>query len=393
MDTSVHPTAFTDSASPANGSRKKHRQGKASAQRRQDNFRRAKNIEADNQIMAGIFARLKIADPTAVSSLPLAKDNHPVTVPVAFNNLPTYVDRVWDTMEAIGPRSFNQVNTLENKNIFKKGMLILSEAKVCFAQRAHIDKPDEDLPSKKLYNTEELNDLNNMASILPYPLAIWLECIGNCADNRQIVTPLLAQLQGALADASGAITYSPRQMIPLLRILRTGAAPNDEVYMIALAFGTLPGIEWEEFDEPAVPPAPAPRMVRITQRCYNFWCVGELGSERIKWTDEEYRIFVKIVHTMNSRRGFNISTDLSSGHGTLAQTVQTPAWNVHSSIEWFTMSEVDDFNIKLGAAFGFSYVGNNHVQPSRFRGTYTTSYLRGEITPRRVMNAILAGQE
>lgn len=76
-----------------------------------------------------------------------------------------FVDRVWDTMEAIGTRPFGQLNTLENKNIYKKGMLILSEVKVCYAQRAHIDKSDEDLPSKKLYNTEELTDFNNMASI------------------------------------------------------------------------------------------------------------------------------------------------------------------------------------------------------------------------------------
>jgi hypothetical protein len=43
---------------------------------------------------------------------------------------------------------------------------------VCYTQCAHVDKPDEDLPSKKLYNIEELNDLNNMASIMPLPLEL-----------------------------------------------------------------------------------------------------------------------------------------------------------------------------------------------------------------------------
>jgi hypothetical protein len=72
-------------------------------------------------------------------------------------------------------------------------MLILSQIKVCYAQRAHVDKPDEDLPAKRLYTEEKLRDFNNMASTLPYPLAIWLESIGNAVDGRQIITPLLAE--------------------------------------------------------------------------------------------------------------------------------------------------------------------------------------------------------
>lgn len=67
-----------------------------------------KNTETDNAIMAGIFARLKIRDPTAVSSTPLAREVHPVTVPISFNALPEYVDRVWDTMEATETRPFGK---------------------------------------------------------------------------------------------------------------------------------------------------------------------------------------------------------------------------------------------------------------------------------------------
>jgi hypothetical protein len=48
--------------------------------------------------MAGVFARLKIQDPRAVATIPLSRENHPVTVPITFNKLPTYLDRVWDTM-------------------------------------------------------------------------------------------------------------------------------------------------------------------------------------------------------------------------------------------------------------------------------------------------------
>jgi hypothetical protein len=170
--------------------------GKGSRKRRTDEFRKKKNAETDATIMSGVFARFKISDPTAVATIPISRETHPVTVPITFNKLPTYLDRVWDTMEAIGTRPFSQLDTFNNKMIFLKGMLILSEIKVCYAQRAHVDKPDEDLPAKRLYTEEKLRDFNNMASTLPYPLAIWLESIGNAVDGRQIITPLLAEIAG-----------------------------------------------------------------------------------------------------------------------------------------------------------------------------------------------------
>lgn len=155
----------------------KHNTGKESKTRRTEQYRLKNNKETDASIQAGIFAWLKISDPITVPTIPIANEIHPVTVPVTFNTLPEYVDRVWDTMEAIGTRPISNLNTLHKKAVFKKGMQILTEVKVCYAQHAHVDKPDEDLPSKKLYTLEELNDFNNMVEILPYPLAIYLECI------------------------------------------------------------------------------------------------------------------------------------------------------------------------------------------------------------------------
>lgn len=157
-------------------------------------------------------------------------------------------------MEAIGTRPFAQLNTVENKAIFKKGMLILSEAKVCYAQRAHLDKPDEELPSKRMYTLEELHDLKEMASVLPYPLAIYLESIGNATTNRQIVTPLIAEITGNEA-LSGAITYAPRQLLPLLRLLRDGVPEGQDVHNIAVGLQELPGLVWEQFRGPVIPPA------------------------------------------------------------------------------------------------------------------------------------------
>lgn len=236
--------------------------GKGSQARRTEAFRKQKKAEADAAITAGIFARLKIKDPTAISSTPIMRETHPATVPISFATLPEYVDRVWDTMEAIGTRPFAQMNTPDNKAVFKKGMLILSEVKLCYAQRAHIDKPDEELPSKKIYTTEELNDINNMAASLPYPLAIYLECIGNCADNKQVITPLLAQYTDTdYTPVSGALTFAPRKLIRLFCLLRQGVPYQKDIHEIGLRLADLPCIEWENFEGPAVSTAAPPQMV------------------------------------------------------------------------------------------------------------------------------------
>lgn len=76
---------------------------------------------------------------------------------------------------------------------------------------------------------------------------------------------------------------------------------------------------------------------------------------------------------MNSKRGFNISKDLSSGNGTLAQTVNAVAWRLDRSIQWYTMTDVPEYEQKLGAAFSLCCV-NDVIQRSRFLGSYTTAY-------------------
>jgi hypothetical protein len=99
--------------------------GKGSRQKRTDDFRKRKNAKTDASIMAVIFIRLKVADPTAVASIPISRETHPVTTPVTFNKLPVYLASVWDTMQAIGARPFSQLDNIINKAIFLKGMLIL----------------------------------------------------------------------------------------------------------------------------------------------------------------------------------------------------------------------------------------------------------------------------
>jgi hypothetical protein len=85
---------------------------------------------------------------------------------------------------------------------------------------------------------------------------------------------------------------------------------------------------------------------RITQQTIDFWTDlvdEELDEREIRWTDGEYRIFQKIVHSMGSKKGFNVAVDLSPGQGTLSQTVQVPKWRIDRSCEWFTMGDVSEY--------------------------------------------------
>ena len=116
-------------------SQTKHKTGKNSRKVRTDNFRLEKNQKTADSILSGIFARLKISDPTTVSSAPLAKEVHPVVAPIGIKTMPQYIDRVWDTMEAIGTRPFSQLNNPGTKATFTKGAMILAEAKLSYAQR------------------------------------------------------------------------------------------------------------------------------------------------------------------------------------------------------------------------------------------------------------------
>ena len=170
----------------------KHKTGKNSRKTRTDNFRLEKNQKTASAILSGIYARLKISDLTTASSAPLAKEVHPVVAPIGIKTLPQYIDRVWDTMEAIGTRPFGQLNTVGNKATFTKGALILAEAKLSYAQRTTAATPDNKLPARRLYTKGELNDLNQMAKSTPLPLAVYIECFGVTEDADQVITPVAA---------------------------------------------------------------------------------------------------------------------------------------------------------------------------------------------------------
>jgi hypothetical protein len=113
---------------------------------------------------------------------------------------------------------------------------------------------------------------------------------------------------------SGAATFAPQQLLPLLKLLRAGVPDAEDDHIIGQALNQLPGFGWEQFEGPVVAPAArGPQMVGITQQTIDFWTDlvdEELDEREIRWTDGEYRIFQKIVQSMGSKKGFNVAVDL-----------------------------------------------------------------------------------
>jgi hypothetical protein len=106
----------------------------------------------------------------------------------------------------------------------------------------------------------------------PSYLTLWqsgLSLLETRVMGSKLLPPSLLNISGT-RDVLGALTFAPRQLLALLRILRTGVPDAQDVHNVAQALNGIPGCAWEQFDGPAVPPAvQGPRMVRITRATRN----------------------------------------------------------------------------------------------------------------------------
>jgi hypothetical protein len=106
----------------------------------------------------------------------------------------------------------------------------------------------------------------------PSYLTLWqsgLSLLETRVMGSKLLPPSLLNISGT-RDVLGALTFAPRQLLALLRILRTGVPDAQDVHNVAQALNGIPGCAWEQFDGPAVPPAvQGPRMVRITRATSN----------------------------------------------------------------------------------------------------------------------------
>lgn len=72
---------------------------------------------------------------------------------------------------------------------------------------------------------------------------------------------------------------------------------NGAAHAVAAQLNGLPGFALEEFIGPGLPAEHPPDTVRLTAASHEFW----LDGDNIRWTDNDYRTYKKIVKVLTLR--------------------------------------------------------------------------------------------
>lgn len=174
---SVSDKTTPDELNPTAGKGKPS--GKGAKKRKATRFRSNKNKDFQTELTASLLRRLNVTDPTNVTAIQLQSSIVPAVVPVSFRGLPRFVKSLWARMKAIGTRPFTSLATDENLAIFYKCVAVICDAKLTFAQKKCQVKTPEPLTFKGSYTDVQLRVIQALAARLPYPLAIYIEAIGN----------------------------------------------------------------------------------------------------------------------------------------------------------------------------------------------------------------------
>lgn len=380
MADQVIPTGDAPVSSEARSSRPS---GRAAKNRKFEKFRGKKNQDFQAQLTATLLKRLHVSDPTEVTAIKLRSSTVPAAIPVTFRALPRLVGAVWSRMMSIGTRPFGTLATAANYGIFLKVILMLAEAKVAYAQMKITAPPSIDLPHMYEFTESELRVFSSLAKVLPYPIAIYLEAIGNFTIDRQTVVPYLPRLQPAAA--SGCVTYAPSHIREVLLALAQPVAADDANVVAARAIDDLPNVDWIEVQVPVqAGEAVAQRLgFRASQASLEFW------STRLP-TAHERTIFRQIVSAMDSKRGFNIMSAIEHGEGSIVQAVRFPEQFDPNELQtsYYSNVTLPTFEEQLAPALmlGYEYGVPRY---SRFMSGLDESLIRGEASQDEAIRSVI----
>lgn len=373
----------TGEAQGQSGPATSKQQGKAAKARKFEKFRGKKNQEFQAQLTASLLKRLHVSDPTQVSAIRIRSSVTPAAVPVTFRALPRFVEAVWKRMESIGTRPFGILATPANYGIFLKTILMLAEAKIAYAQMKVMAPPSIDLPHTHEFTEAELRVFSSMAKVLPYPIAIYIEAIGNFTVDRQMVVPYLPRIQPA--NASGCVTYAPTHIREVLTALAQPVVADNANVVAARAIDDLPNVEWEEVQIPiregeAVIQRPG---FRVSPASLAFW-QGRLP------TNEERGIFRQIISAMDSKRGFNIHSAIDHGDGSIIQAIRFPEQFDPNELDthYYSNVVVPTFEEQLAPALmlGYEYGVPRY---SRFMSGHDECLIRGAASQDEAIRSVI----
>lgn len=344
------PQITTGEPMEASASGSSKQQGKAAKNRKFEKFRGKKNQEFQAQLTASLLKRLHVTDPTKVSAIRLRSSVIPTAIPITLRALPRFVEAVWKRMISIGTRPFGILATPANYGIFMKMILMIAEAKLAYAQMKITAPPSMDLPHTFEFSESELRVFASLAKVLPYPIAIFIEAIGNFTVDRQTVVPYFPRIQPA--NASGCITYAPTHIREVLTALAQPVAADNANVVAARAIDDLPNVVWDEVQVPiregdAVVQRPG---FRANPESLAFW------QPRLP-SAAERTVFRQIISAMDSKKGFNILSTIDHGEGSIVQAIRFPEqFDPHElETEYYANVNLPTFEEQLAPALMLGY--------------------------------------
>jgi len=297
-------------------------------------------------------------------------------VPITFRNIPGFVHKVWKQMSCIGGSHFQRMVTEKNYNIFLKCVLGMCQAKLVCAHRA---MPSANPTCSNLLNESALSVITSAASNLPEPIAVLLDCIGITSVLRQDVVPVIAKLK-INPELSGAINFLPADINVLIDKLRNGVVEEGPGHTFGKQLQFPAKVKWETV--PSVGRGPQTRLVRLTEKSYK-----SLYFHGNSVTANEMEIFKKICNAFSPKMR---TCDIRSGRGRQCQLVQFTAWKPDSTVEFYVMQSIDNYELKMAAVFGFGHHEYEIQSESRFRGSTETAYKTGECSQSQASDSVIS---
>lgn len=373
---------------PVASSTKPNRRGKGSAVNKEMKFRMKKNDDFQKELTATLLKRLKISDPTNLNAVQLQSSIPPTRVPITLRGLPRFVDELWLRMKAIGTRPFGQLATADNYAIFLKCIMYIAESRLTYAQMKCEAAPPFPLSSINSFTEMQLRTIKLQSSRLPFPLVIYMEAIGNFTIRKQLVVPV--EMKCNPTAASGAISLMPTSIVKVLEIFRDFIAMDNVLYTIAQLLD-LPNINWITDVQVCPPIAATSTTSAQPERRINVAKVDPAAIHFWKFpTPNEWLTFNQVISSMESKKGFLLQFDVTTGLGSSLQVIRYPEEFDPNEDEtmYYMNDEVPEFEEKLAGALllGCEYNSN----PSgRFTSSYTECYKHGSVSQTEVRHAVI----
>lgn len=138
----------------------------------------------------------------------------------------------------------------------------------------------------------------------------------------------------------------------------------------------------------AAPNAPLPPTVRVdavsvSAQTLEFWN-GTIPSLR------EREVFNQIIASMDSKKGFNIQCEITTGDGSIVQVVRFPDQYDSDEMEtlYYMNTDVPTFEEQLAPALQLGYE-HRETKFSRFCGTYAECLKHGSASAEEARHSII----